>query len=218
VLECELVLRGLLVCLVCLLAAVSVRAEAGFLWLDSAPKPLLTPQAAPVGAAPAHPSLFVGRAHFFAPLPPPTARVAARQVVVPGPIRGILDLIASAEAGPAGYDAVVWAARVKPPKPPTQMTLGEIETWIRATPGQHHAIGRYQFIPATLRRLIALAGADPAQQFTPDFQDELAVLLLNEAGIEEFHNREIGRIAFMNNLAKIWAGLPNSAGRSHYHG
>jgi hypothetical protein len=22
----------------------------------------------------------------------------------------------------------------------------------------------------------------------------------------------------MNNLAKIWAGLPNSTGKSHYHG
>ena len=60
-------------------------------------------------------------------------------------------LIALAEAGAAGYDAVQYAARIKPPKRPTQMTLADIIRWIEDTPGQHHAIGRYQIIPSTLR-------------------------------------------------------------------
>ena len=34
------------------------------------------------------------------------------------------------------------------------MTLDEIFAWIAATPGQPHAIGRYQFIPDTLRMLV----------------------------------------------------------------
>ena len=43
-------------------------------------------------------------------------------------------------------------------------------------------------------------------------------MLLAEAGLGEVTAGRMGRHAFMNNLAKIWAGLPNSTGRSHYHG
>lgn len=32
------------------------------------------------------------------------------------------------------------------------MTIGENLAWIEATPNQHHAVGRYQVIPKTLRR------------------------------------------------------------------
>ena len=44
-------------------------------------------------------------------------------------VQGILDLIARAEAGPKGYDAVQYGARIRPAKKPTQMTLAEIEAW-----------------------------------------------------------------------------------------
>jgi muramidase (phage lysozyme) len=98
------------------------------------------------------------------------------------------------------------------------MTVGEVYDWIKATPRQHHAIGRYQFIPKTLRRLVRITGAGRDQPFTPAYQDQLADILLAEAGIHRYHAREIGRVSFMNNLAKIWAGFPNSSGRSHYHG
>ena len=55
----------------------------------------------------------------------------------------ILTLIASAEAPHKQYNAVHWKARVAPPAPPTQMTLGEIFGWIKSTPKQHHAISPY---------------------------------------------------------------------------
>jgi muramidase (phage lysozyme) len=109
-------------------------------------------------------------------------------------------------------------ARIRPPKPPTQMTLAEIHVWIRATPGQPHAIGRYQFIPPTLRRLQKQAGVPMEARFSPQVQDALAEILLEEAGLSRMRAGQLTRHAFMNNLAKIWAGLPNSSGRSHYHG
>jgi len=95
-------------------------------------------------------SLFVGEAEggLFAALP---GRLDAHLQQGGSKAARLHDLIAQAEAGAMGYDAVQHGAHVKPPKHPTQMTLGEIYAWIRATPGQPHAIGRYQFIPATLR-------------------------------------------------------------------
>lgn len=172
-------------------------------------------------------SLFIDRAGvgFFAPFAPrDRGRLASRRDIY-GPLSGadpqaamIRDLIALAEAGRDGYDAVQHGARRRPPLPPTQLTLGEIFAWIRATPRQPHAIGRYQFIPSTLARLVTIAGASAEDRFSPELQDRLADILLQEAGLDDFRTGQMTRHAFMNNLARIWAGFPTSSGRSHYHG
>ncbi len=164
------------------------------------------------------PSLFAGASGVLAPMPARLSAPLMPRKHATGPVAGILDIIARAEAGPSGYDAVQYGARTKPPRPPTRMTLAEIEAWTRDTPGQPHAIGRYQFIPATLRRLTRALELPADTRFTPDIQDRLAERLLMEAGLDRFRAGELGRIAFMNNLARIWAGLPTSSGRSHYHG
>lgn len=130
----------------------------------------------------------------------------------------IRDIIQQAESSRSGYDAVQHGARIKPARLPTQMTVAEIYQWIDDTPGQPHAIGRYQFIPKTLRRVMQKIDASPQQQFSPALQDRLADVLLAEAGYHEVKQGQLTRRAFMNNLAKIWAGLPNETGRSHYHG
>lgn len=200
-------------------------AEVGLLWGGAGRQPMVqVPVVGPVQPRNA-PSLFVGTqgGSLFAPYPKRRPPEAAAQPVASVPLSTtpaarIRDLIASAEAGRAGYDAVIYAARIKPPKPPTAMTVGEIYDWIAATPGQHHAIGRYQFIPSTLRRLVSHVGAGPDQMFSPAFQNQLADVLLAEAGMHAFHSQQIGRLKFMNNLAKIWAGLPTTSGRSYYHG
>ncbi|WP_425074191.1 hypothetical protein [Sagittula sp. S175] len=168
-------------------------------------------------------SLFAGRAaaSFFAPYP---AREGRRVALLPmrsgdgGPVAQLRDLIASAEAGKMQYDAVQYGARIKPSKPPTQMTIAEIYQWIDDTPGQPHAIGRYQIIPKTLRGLVRKAGLDVNTRYSPQVQDQLADILLEEAGLTAMREGVMTRTAFMNNIAKIWAGLPNSSGRSHYHG
>lgn len=148
--------------------------------------------------------------------------IAAPRLSLPG-VRGdaaaqLRDLIAEAEAGPAGYDAVQHMATIKPPKAPSRMTIGEIYAWIDATPGQHHAIGRYQFIPPTLRRLVDALDLPDSTQFSPKVQDRLADLLLLEAGIVDFTAGRMARERFKRNLARIWAGLPLSSGRSYYDG
>lgn len=167
-------------------------------------------------------ALFIGRAErgLFGDLP------AHEPAFADAPITGlqgsdvqvIRALIQEAESRRLGYDAVQHGARVKPRKKPTQMTLDEIYQWIKATPGQPHAIGRYQFIPATLRRVVLKAGISTKQRFDASVQDRLADVLLAEAGLQRFRAGTLSRKAFMNNLAKIWAGFPNSSGKSHYHG
>lgn len=161
-------------------------------------------------------SLFAGTADgsLFAPIRDRTPPAPPQR----GSVSRLLTLIARAEAGSDGYDAVQRGAAIRPPRPPTAMTLGEIYRWIAATPGQPHAIGRYQFIPETLRRVAAARGFGPETRFTPEVQDALATVLLTEAGLPDFEAGTLGRRAFMGNLARIWAGLPLPDGRSFYEG
>ncbi|OIQ32845.1 MAG: hypothetical protein BM562_03645 [Alphaproteobacteria bacterium MedPE-SWcel] len=153
-------------------------------------------------------SLFRGRS---------SGSLFAGSITVSVDVEEIMNVIAKAEAGRADYDAVQHGARIKPPAAPTQMTLQQIYTWIKATPGQHHAIGRYQFIPATLKRLARNQDVPLNRTFSPALQDQLAHQLIEEAGLSAFKAGKMEQVTFMNNLAKIWAGLPTSSGKSHYH-
>jgi len=174
-------------------------------------------------SAPSSPSLFAGKSggSLFAPTPVsiavPSAFASAPAPRV-GPVGKLRSLIARAEAGAKGYDAVQYGAEILPDGPPTSLTLQEIFDWIDETPGQPHAIGRYQFIPSTLRRLVKRLGISPRARFSPQVQDQLADMLLREAGLLRFLGGELARQDFMNNLAKIWAGLPNDTGKSQYDG
>lgn len=172
---------------------------------------------APGDAIAQNASLFAGRVGVLAP-PPVRQRKPLFSPGVGRATAAILDLVAQAEAGSKEYDAVQHGATIEPPKRPTDMTLGEIYDWIDDTPGQPHAIGRYQFIPATLKRLARALNMPASARFSRNLQDRLAERLLMEAGLGDYQGGSLKRVAFMNNLAKIWAGLPNETGRSHYHG
>lgn len=208
-----------------LLACVGLCCQAAFAWADALPmvsRVSLLVDRAPLirkeGAKPRNsPSLFAGRAGggMFAPA---VMRGPTYSSPRHAPLARLRSLIARAEAGSKGYDAVQHGAKIRPDAPPTALTVQDIYDWIDDTPGQPHAIGRYQFIPPTLRMLVQRLNIDPKTRFTPDVQDRLADALLRDAGLIRFLDGSLGREAFMNNLAKIWAGLPNDTGRSHYHG
>lgn len=136
----------------------------------------------------------------------------------PSDYRAILDIIGRAESPRMGYNAVVYSARIKPDQAPTRMTIGQIYEWINQTPGQNHAIGRYQFIPATLRRVVEKAGLRTSQRFSESVQDRLAIILIEEAGFASWKAQRLSDATFMDNLARIWAGFPLANGRSAYHG
>lgn len=195
----------------------------------AARKPFVALRAGPIAPASAA-SLFAGtQGHsLFAPLPDRKTDRKPDRAAPGGPAFGplatstvadqIRHIIAEAESGRAGYDAVNVGAQVKPPRLPTQMTVQEVYDWIAATPGQPHAIGRYQFIPDTLRRLVSHLNVDPQTRFSPALQDRLANQLLIEAGLLAMQRGEITRRSFMYRLAKIWAGLPLPSGASYYQG
>ncbi|MCL4068175.1 hypothetical protein M3484_16510 [Pseudomonas sp. GX19020] len=127
-------------------------------------------------------------------------------------------LIQHAESRRAGYDAWHESARIPPPKLPSQMTLAEIQSWIAATPGQHHAIGRYQIVPDTLERLIHKTGLPADALFDAPLQDTLANVLIMDAGYSAFATGQITPSRFMDNLARVWAGFPLESGLSAYDG
>lgn len=160
------------------------------------------------------------RLGFLVPLPEPDVPAPARSGTLAGngATAKLLSLISEAESRHGGYDAVIHGAKIKPPKLPTELTVQEILDWIAATPGQPHAIGRYQVIPDTLRHLIADLGINPQARFSPDLQDRMANKLLADAGFHAFQRGEISRRGFMYRLAKVWAGLPLPSGESYYEG
>jgi len=167
-------------------------------------------------------SLFIGQSgrSLFAPRPPRALPWAdpGLPALSGSPVQRLRQLIQYAESRRDGYDAVQFGATIKPDKPPTQMTIGEIYDWIDATLGQPHAIGRYQFIPPTLRSLVKRQGLSEQHRFSPEVQDLLANALLEDAGWTAVTSGAMNRETFMHNLAKIWAGLPTDTGKSYYHG
>lgn len=130
----------------------------------------------------------------------------------------LFSLIASVEAPHRQYDAVHHKAKVMPPHLPTKMTIGEIFTWIEATPKQFHAIGRYQIIPDTLAYLVQAEQLDPSETFSETLQDKLALRLLNDAGWRKFQANELSTNDFMDRIARVWAGFPLENGKSAYDG
>lgn len=141
-----------------------------------------------------------------------------------GQTAAIMNVIAVAEvssrgrAEPKDYDAVQHGAKISPPKRPSLMTIQEIFDWVDATPGQHHAIGRYQIIPSTMQRLVDATGGDKSALFDRVTQDKFALILMEWAGYSEFLDGKMTASSFMDELALVWAGLPLKSGKSAYEG
>lgn len=130
-------------------------------------------------------------------------------------------LINHAESRSLGYDdyhGSGGAARIPPPKRPRDMSIGEIFAWVKSSPGQQHAIGRYQIIPSTLAELVERAGLALETRFDEKIQDTLANVLILDAGYIELKEGKKPLAAFMDDLARVWAGLPLTSGLSAYNG
>ena len=201
---------------VSLLSANSLLAPRGLLVTQRAALPLISASSQPLSLIETSQNIGI-----FAALPP-RANVHQQNRHTPRDLSSNIErlraIIGRAESRKNGYDAVQHGAKIKPPKPPTELTLSEIYKWIEDTPGQQHAIGRYQFIPKTLKHLVAKLGLSGNQRFSPEIQDALSDVLLVNAGYIQAQSGLMPRHTFMNNLAKIWAGLPTTSGKSYYDG
>ena len=142
----------------------------------------------------------------------------------------LLDLIRSKEGGSAGYDAFWNGSRVKPKKPMSQMTLGEVRQWQRDTLNEQagrgispkrrsSAAGGYQFMSGTLPRAMSAAGLGENDMFDQKNQDRLAMALLDmnkSGGISAWQSGKASDAKFANYVASQWASMKDSNGRGQY--
>ncbi len=140
----------------------------------------------------------------------------------------LLDEIAKGESlsgafGTSGYDAVYGGAKVKPSKPVSQMTIGEVKEYqkqlIKAGSGSS-AVGRYQFIKNddAFAKMTAQAGLKDTDIFDDTAQDRLAVHYMGgEKKVDELLKTG-NDAALANVVARQWASMQNASGRGNYDG
>lgn len=127
-----------------------------------------------------------------------------------GTTTDLLALVRALEAD--GYDDYEGRIPVPPPRPLTRMTLGEVLEWqsrVRDAGAPSTAAGAYQFIRATLARLVRQHGIDRDSLFDQAMQDRLARLLVAECGDPGPSSRHP---LVADCLAGIWAALPMATG------
>lgn len=141
---------------------------------------------------------------------------------VKGEAGGLLDAIGEAEG--ANYNTLYGYAEREggafAGTDITKMTLGEVARLQRqmvSENGISSAVGKYQFLQDTLKEAMAGVGLSPGDVFSPENQDKLALWLLRQR--TDFDNWVTGQAdpaKFQNQLAGIWASVPNTSGKSTY--
>jgi hypothetical protein len=152
---------------------------------------------------------------------------AAKQTYATGKYAPLLDEIARGESkhggafGTFGYDTVYSGAKVKPPKPISQMTIGEVKAYQQQlinSGSNSSPVGRYQFIKNgdAFAKQVAKAGLKDTDIFNAENQDRLAIHYAGgKKQVDEWiKNRDF--TALTNKTAQQWAGLKNSRGVGNY--
>lgn len=97
-------------------------------------------------------------------------------------------------------------------------TVGQVLDMQR---GWLYAVGRYQFIPKTLRYAVRVSGVSYSDKFTPDTQDKLFAALLNHkrpAVGSYIRGEHSNKNWALNELAREWASVEYRYGRGYYDG
>jgi hypothetical protein len=117
--------------------------------------------------------------------------------------QGVLDLIASVEQGPEGYDSFNTSAGKTPGKA-SEKTIG----WLAKN--ANGAIGRYQQMPQFLLERAKRAGFDENTKFTPQVQDAITLNELRgpQHKMGDFLSGKITEEQFLQKLSPTWRGLP----------
>ncbi|MDD3793746.1 MAG: hypothetical protein PHI37_02955 [Candidatus Gracilibacteria bacterium] len=134
--------------------------------------------------------------------------------------RGLLDFISHAEGTNLNYNAIFGNGNQNKIDF-TSMSLGEIlnyQSEYKRKMGSA-AIGKYQFMDYTLRDMINRYDISKDEKFTPEMQDKLAYIKLQEKGLNDFKNGIISKSDFQFRLSQEWSSIAkNDSGLSYYHG
>ena len=82
-----------------------------------------------------------------------------------------------------------------------------------------YAVGRYQFIPSTLRWAVRHSSVDELDMFTPEVQDRLmaTLVILKRPAVGAYLRGDHDLLGWaLNELAKEWASIEYRYGRSFY--
>ena len=80
------------------------------------------------------------------------------------------------------------------------------------------AIGRYQIVRTTLRRIRSTLDLSGSELFDEAMQDRMGCFLLGLRGIDQWLDGKITEPTLINNLAMEWASLPTTEGVGYYGG
>lgn len=136
-------------------------------------------------------------------------------------LKPLADLLARGEGD---YDSVNRGRAGDTPQGLTALTgKGYQQTTVREIISMQrswiYAVGRYQFIPDTLRFAVAMSSVDEEDYFTPEVQDRLmaALILYKRPAIGAYLRNDHDYIGWaLNELAKEWASVEYRNGRGFY--
>jgi len=97
-------------------------------------------------------------------------------------------------------------------------TVGQV---IQMQRSSLYAVGRYQFIPVTLRFAVKHSSVDELDMFTPEVQDRLmaALIFYKRPAVGAYLRNDHDLLGWaLNELAKEWASIEYRNGRGYYDG
>lgn len=103
----------------------------------------------------------------------------------------------------------------------TDMTVAQVlefQKTMRQMGHESTAVGKYQIIQKTLEGLVAQGVVNLEDRFNPATQDRLAVALMRGRGLDRYQAGNLSAAQFADNLAREWASLPLTTGRSAHQG
>jgi hypothetical protein len=80
------------------------------------------------------------------------------------------------------------------------------------------AVGRYQIVRTTLRKIRDALDLPGAALFDAEMQDRMACFLLGQRGIDKYLAGRLSEDTLLTNLSKEWASLPQPNGKGYYGG
>ena len=100
----------------------------------------------------------------------------------------------------------------------SEITVGQI--LLAQSQRRIHAVGRYQIIGITLKSLVKARCISGSQLFTEEVQDKAFVCLIkkNRPAVWHYISTGQGIVAAANGMAREWASMPYTHGRSYYGG